>query len=244
MNGRAVVLGAVVATLGVAAPAVAVPAVGLSISGDRSLVLFDTGGTAAFTGVKTTGIENPFLLEALDVRPATGELYGVATSGTMARLYKLDWGTGAASAVGTPFAFATTGVGGVGMDFDPVNDAARVVAVSGSNMLVNMATGAATSSTAVNPAAVTIPDIAHSQNVAGATQTTLYAINSTTNTLGNIGGLNGVPNPNLGTFTPVGLLGATTGDAGGFDIAPDGKAYLARGGFLGTVNLAMLLGEP
>ena len=65
--------------------------------GGTQLVAFTTGNATSTSSVALTGIGSD-LIQTLDVRPATGELYGLAGSG---QLYRIDAVTGAATAIGT-----------------------------------------------------------------------------------------------------------------------------------------------
>ena len=77
----------------------------------------------------------------------------------------------------------------------------------------------------VNPAIV---HVAYTNNVNGATTTTLYGIDSNLNTLVRIGGPDGVPSPNDGTLFTIGPLGVNASEFGGFDIQPiTNDAYAA-----------------
>lgn len=241
MTVRLATLAAAVCALVVSGPATAAPAVALTGGGDRSLVLFDTASPATFVGVPVTGIAASELLDSVDVRPATGELYGVAVNGGAAQghLYKIDWGTGVATAVGAPFAFAGAAINSTSMDFNPVVDRVRLVNAAGANVRVDPTTGASAGiDTNIAPAATFLGDIAYDRNAPGGTATTLYAINTTTDVLSRIGGINGVPSPNGGVLAAVGALGVNPGGTGGFDIAPDGTAYMVNGILFGQVNLA------
>ena len=96
-----------------------------------------------------------------------------------------------------------------------------MVSDTGQNLRLNPDTGAvAAVDGALNPGAPHVVGSAYTNNFAGATMTTLYAIDSTTDQL-----LIQNP-PNAGTLVPVGPLGVDTGDDVGFDIAAnDGVAF-------------------
>ena len=68
--------------------------------------------------------------------------------------------------------------------------------------------------------------MAYSNPFAGATTTTLYAINQATSSLAMIGGINGTPSPNVGVVTDVGPLGVSiTAGPTAFDIATNNTAF-------------------
>jgi hypothetical protein len=198
---------------------------GLS-SGGEVLVQFDSaapGTIARSAGI--IGLQPTEILRGIDVRPATGELYGlgVVTGVTdTLRLYRIDVDTGVATAVGAPITGVTTGTA-YGVDFNPVSDRLRVVNDGDENLRINPNNGARadapTNDSNLNPPS-TVVAVAHDRNVAGATATTLYGIDTTLNAFVRIGGVNGSPSPNGGVATSVGALGVdATGDAG-FDIDP------------------------
>jgi hypothetical protein len=170
----------------------------------------------------------------IDFRPATGQLYGLGSSD---QLYIIDTVTGKASPVGSTFTPALDGVH-FGFDFNPTTDRIRVVSNTGQNLRLNPNTGqVAAVDAAINPASA-IEASAHTNNRAGATSTTLYAINPAADQL-----VIQSP-PNNGTVTPVGSLGVNAGAPIGFDIAPGSNtAYAAifpgeLPSLLYTINLA------
>jgi hypothetical protein len=179
----------------------------------------------------------------IDFRPSTGELYAV---GSTSRVYRLNTATAAATQVGTAaFTPALTGTE-FGVDFNPVVDRIRVVSNTGQNLRLNPDTGALAGldTSLTNGGADTAVGAAYTNNVDGATSTSLYTINAAADRLGLLGSLNGTPtSPNSGIVTTVGPLGVDTSDVVGFDISSlDGAAFAALtvgGGVpsLYTVNL-------
>ncbi len=165
-----------------------------------------------------TGLQPAEDALAIDLRPATGQIYLLGSS---SRLYVLNPATGVAVAVGGPFTPALSGAA-FGFDFNPTVDRIRVVSDTGQNLRLNPDTGAVAGvDTALNPGAPHVVGSAYANNVAGATTTTLYAIDATTDQLY-------VQNPpNSGVLTPVGVpFSVDTSDAVGFDIsANDNRAY-------------------
>ena len=168
----------------------------------NQIVTFDTSTPASPTSVVAiTGLQPAENALAIDLRPATGQIYLLGSS---SRLYVLNPVTGIAVAVGGPFTPALSGAA-FGFDFNPTVDRIRVVSNTGQNLRLNPDTGAvAAVDTALNPGAPNVVGSAYSNNVAGATTTTLYAIDSTTDQLF-------VQNPpNAGVLTPVGVRSAWT----------------------------------
>ena len=147
--------------------------------------------------------------------------------------------TGIAVAVGGPFTPVLSGAT-FGFDFNPVVDRIRVVSNTGQNLRLNPDTGAvAAVDAALNPGAPNVVGSAYTNNFAGATTTTLYAIDATTDQL-----LIQNP-PNAGTLVPVGPLGPDVADAVGFDIsANDNRAFaiVTVGGTSGLVTINLTTG--
>ena len=217
----------------------------VGVTSADELVTFDsaTPGTAT-TPVAVTGLGGGETLEAIDYRPATGQLFGLGSTG---QLYTLDLATGAATAVGaTPVTITGTNPG---FDFNPQVDRIRVVSGTDENFRINPNTGAAVDTDAVTPGQQNDTNLAYatgdtnfgddpnvtaaaySNNFASAGSTTLYVIDSTADVLATQGSVGGTPNsPNGGQLSTVGALGVDINNVGGFDIAErDGVAYAAFG---------------
>lgn len=218
------------------------PLMGLTTAGDLRVFMSDAPGTILRT-LTITGLQIGEGLAGIDFRPADGRLYAIGANGATQRLYVIDTTTGAATAVNaTPYTTSITGTS-FGMDFNPVVDRIRVVSSGGSNLRVNPNNGTlAGLDTMLTPGTPNVVACAYTDNMAGATTTTLYVIDSVSDTLLLQGGINGAPSPNGGLLTPVGPLGSSVGAELGFDIAPGGTAYAAMdsGGAsrLYTINLS------
>lgn len=233
------------------------------------------------TDVAVQGLDTALseYLQSIDFRPANGQLYGLvvqnngAATGTV-RLVTVNPTTGATTAVGTPFTTANPG-NFTGFDFNPVADRIRVTRIltgRDANLRINPNDGVFTEDTPLAFAAGDpnagddefIVASAYTNNVAGATSTTLYNIDSSQDLLVRQGAnpANTTPgdpgNPNSGVLFTIGALGVNTSGLAGFDIAADGVAYavldtsLGTGGFGGagrlyTINLttgtATLVGQ-
>ncbi len=183
-------------------------------------------------------------VEGIDFGPVDGRLYAIGSS---SRIYILDTMTGAATAVSAmPFTPALEGTR-FGFDFNPVPNRIRLHGNLNQNLrLVPRLNGATDGTVGVVDGALTYapgdagagqtPNIggtAYTNSVAGATTTTLYAIDFTRDVLVTLA------DPNNGVVTTVGPLGVnTTGDVG-FDIAGNnGTAYVtltSGGGFTGSM---------
>jgi hypothetical protein len=217
--------------LAFAGQAEAVRLFGLTADG-HEIVHFDsaTPGTI-IRGAAITGLQPGERVVGIDVRPATGQLYGVGivTSATdTGRLYLIDPVTGIATQVGAaPFATTLLTAAAYGVDFNPVPDRVRVVSVAGDNLRVNPNNGALSGDDVnLNPGTPSLTAVAYDRSTAGATATTLFGIDTTTDQLVRIGDVNGTPlSPNTGAVTTIGPLAVdAVGDAG-FDIDPAGTLF-------------------
>ena len=220
-----------------AAPVGAHAARAVGVISPNTLITFDTASPGTVTFHPISGLGASETVRGIDVRPADGQLYaGTATTGSAANsvlwTYKVDPGTGGATLVGTTAA-ALAGAADVptGWDFNPVVDRIRYVNTNDENARINPTNGAiAGNDTDLTPAATsTIVATAYDRNQAGATATTLFAINRTMSQLAVQGGVDGTPSPNGGVITNIGALGFSLNAAAdaGFDIAPSGTAYAA-----------------
>lgn len=155
---------------------------------------------------------------AIDFRPATGELYGLGSTG---QLYTIDKTSGAATLVGTPVAY--TGATYFGFDINPVVDRIRVTTDNQLNARLNPLTGVMIADTNLNYAVGDLhvgatPSIvasAYSDNFAGTLTTTLYGIDRSLDIL-----VTQSP-PNNGSLNTVGSLGFNTDLNTSFDIFTD-----------------------
>jgi len=201
--------------------------------------------------VTISGLQVGESVYGIDFGPADGRLYAL---GSTSRVYTLDTLSGVATAVSTTaFAPSLTG-SNFGFDFNPVPNRIRVHGDLAQNLRLVPRLGGATDGTVAamngnltyavgDSGAGRTPAIggtAYTNSVAGATTTTLYAIDYARDVLTTLA------NPNDGVMTTVGALGVnTTGDVG-FDIAGNnGTAYVTLtvgGGFTGStlyvINLA------
>ena len=173
-----------------------------------------------------SGLAQDESIVGIDFRPATGELYGV---GNTNRLYVINTQSGAATARGSVF---TTPLSGTkfSVDFNPLRDRLRVQSDLGQNLRIDPTSGAVIADAALAFAAGDInanrtPQIAESaylNSFPGTPSTTLYAIDSSTDSLV-------IQNPpNDGTLQTVGSLGVDVTTMAAFDIAPgDNTGYAA-----------------
>lgn len=219
----------------------------------QELVTFDSNlrTVTATTPLAGFSIIGEILL-SIDVRPATGELYGLSNQNN---IYKINPATGARTQVGVTLATAPQGAYKA-IDFNPTVDRIRVLGSGGApnNLRVHPDTGlvaftdTALAFAAGDPNAGETPVVvngAYTNSFVGAASTTLYNLEAGNDIL-----TTQVP-PNNGTLNTVGSIGfnlTTSGGFTGFDISGQtGNAYLvgnnlAAGGLtansLYQVNLA------
>lgn len=180
-----------------------------------------------------TGLVGSDRITAIDVRPATGALYGVSSG---SRLYTITPASGKATPVGGPFS-PSLDSGGVGLDFNPVADKLRVVTRGGRNFRLGPVSGRTVDGDLVQSGVQgdrslayapgdhpgtdrpQVTAIAYSNSVSGARATKLFGIDTARDTL-----VFQNP-PDEGVLTTVGRLVADVAGPVGFDIASDGLAY-------------------
>jgi hypothetical protein len=194
---------------------------------NNRLIALGSANPAILTrSVPITRLQPGEFMLGIDFRPLDGRLYALGSSN---RVYLVDTLTGSATPVGLgPLATPLTG-SAFGFDFNPVPDRIRVHSDADQNLRVRPDSGtlAAVDSTLMfdlaDANAFDDPNLvgtAYTNSVAGATTTTLYAIDSQQDLLVL------VPNPNDGRLTTRGPLGVNTTSDVGFDIAgDDGTAY-------------------
>lgn len=171
-----------------------------------------------------------FALRSIDVRPATGQLYGIGFNDN--QLYTLNTASGSLTAVGAPLPVSGA------IDFNPVVDLIRLIGRSSpnTNYRVNPNTGAVVmldgqptfAAGDVNAGdTADIRTIGYTNSFAGAATTTLYDIDVSNDILA-------TQNPaNAGTLQTVGAVGVNLANGflgsgfTGFDISGStGVAYL------------------
>jgi hypothetical protein len=222
------IFAALAAALAFAAPAAQAEQI-IGLTNTDALFSFDsTNPLVISTPVPVTGLQPSETILGIDYRPATGQLYGL---GSTSRLYVLDTNTGAATQVGSAGAFTLSGTS-FGFDFNPSVDRIRVVSNINQNLRLNPNDGTLTAADAAltpasaQAAAPTVSGAAYTNNLPGASPTTLYVIDYTNDQLMLQGGINGSPSPNGGVLTSVGSLGIDATSEIGFDISgATGVAY-------------------
>lgn len=206
----------------------------------NQLVSFDSFSPGnASSPVLVVGLLPGDSLVGIDYRPSTGVLYAVARNSSTGRLYTLDAFTGMA----TPAATIDQPLAGsfFGIDFNPVADRLRLVSDSGQSLRIDVGTGVTTVDGSLAFAAGDVNSgtgplvvaSAYTNSLPGATSTTLFGLDLTTQSLV-------VQNPpNVGTLNTIGGLSTFGFAEASFDIEPGTNvAYAVLNGFeLSTINL-------
>lgn len=199
-------------------------AVPLVVTDGSALTRVDTNSLSSPSApTPVTGMQSGETLVDIDQRPDTGELYGI---GSTSRVYVLDPVTGAATQVGSSGSFTLSG-SSFGVDFNPVVDRIRVVSDAEQNLRLNPSDGALSATDTPLTPAGNVVSAAYTNNLSGATSTTLYDIDSASGELLVQGSVGGTPqSPNTGVLNDVGSLqlGVGLNPDIGFDIGPDSTA--------------------
>ncbi len=194
-------------------------------SGGGTLISFQTNNPGAVTVVGTFGGGATFL-DAIDFRPATGQLFGYLDSTDS--FYTVNLANAQLTTASVGVSGGPTNTFQLGMDFNPAIDRLRVVTDSGQNIVFNPNSGTAAPFTALAYAigdanentSPSIIDNAYSRNTAGTATTQQYAIDY------GIDALVTVAN-NAGTLATIGSLGVNTDIYTGFDIFTSGATDTA-----------------
>jgi hypothetical protein len=208
----------------------------------NQLVSFQAGAPAQLLSTRTiTGLASGESIIALDFDPVTRDLLGVSDQD---RVVRISTSTAVATALGPdPFTFAPPGTR-LSIDVDPALDVLRVVSNGDGNITVSTHDG--TSQTADQTLAYAAGDpgfgsdpnvvsIAYAMNHVGATAPALYGIDSTSDTLVQLGAVGGAAS---GQLTTIGALTVDVSDAVGFDVDAHGLAFASNNSFLYRVDIA------
>ena len=217
-------------------------------AGAQRVQTFDSAAPATLTtDAAISGFQGAESIVAIDRRPSNGLIYALTNNN---RIYTVNPVSGTATFVSALSAPGGVGGGGnTGFDFDPVADAVGQpsLRVSGilltgttvQNALVNVDTGATLLDAPFSFAsgdpnqAITpiLPALAYTNNVAGATSSSLYGLVPRPSASINPPLLVSIPIPANGTFNTVGTLGLPNlSNPFGFDVSGEtGTAYAAIG---------------
>lgn len=215
--------------------AVAAPVLGLS--GDKTLVMFDTAKPAVSKTMEVTGVDE---LVGIDFRPGNKTVIGVTPDH---RIVSIDLDTGAATELAKMDKMLTMTEAPVVVDFNPMADRLRFMTGT-TNHRVHPDTGAVTVDGALayeegdmhKGETPNIVAAAYTNSIGKPEKTAMYNIDAT------IGALIQQTKPNDGTLKAIGKLGLKEMPATyAFDIQgmADGKntGYLVADNTLYTVNM-------
>ncbi len=191
-----------------------------------NLISFNSNAPAnILSTMPLTGITAGQVVEGLDFRPATGQLYalGYNTTSGQAQVYTINIATGVATPVGGTVSLAA-GMSNLSADFNPTVDRIRVISSTGQNYRLNPVDGTlAATDTPLSYApgdvrAVVQPQVytvAYTNNLASATTTLLYYYDFNLDQLATT-----LPptSPNAGTLNTVGFSGLVTMNGTGLDL--------------------------
>jgi hypothetical protein len=177
---------------------------------DMNQLLIMNPSTSNTITKNITGLAMGDMIEGIDMRPATSQLYAL---GAQSRLYTINLANGMATAVGTmPFSTLLNGTS-FGFDFNPTVDRIRVVSNNGQNLRLNPITGGiAAVDPNLNPGMPVVDGAGYTNTFIGSTSTILYDIDTNSDQLLQ-------QNPaNAGTLINGKPLGINIEAGNGFDI--------------------------
>jgi len=211
------------ASAALAQPAFAEEAVSVTQGRDQRVVTFDTASPGQLTGSSLiTGLESGERVVALDFQPSTGRLLAVTDED---RLVRLDPAGGATTVVAADVDDVEDADA---LDVNPVVDRLRAIVDGDENLRIDPSNGAVTEDDELAYAEDDRndgrnPDVtaaAYTDNVAGATATRLFVIDTRRDVLA----LQSPPNE--GVLSTVGALRVNASDDNGFDVSgATGDAY-------------------
>ena len=224
-----VLAGAAVVAVGAAAPGLARAEQVVGLTNTNSLVTFDSATPGSVLSTRAISGLGSDVLTGIDLRPATNQLYSVATNGN---LYRIQLGSAGYDAT----LVGNIGVGltgsGYGIDFNPTVDRLRLIDDTDQNLRINPNNAVTLTDTTIG-GGFDIVGSAYTNSFAGATSTILFGLDRVGSQL-----LRST-NPNGGVYVSVGPLGVTLPTTNvGFDISgATGVGYFNAGNSLYTVNL-------
>jgi hypothetical protein len=226
MSGKTILAAASTLAMTFAPAAQAADFVGLTTG--NQIGTFNSGNTASANFMSVTGLGSGERLLGIDLRPSDNMIYGVSS---LSRLYTLDAATGAATFVSALDVPVVNPSLAYGIDFNPVADFAggsslRFVSQTGNNYAINAGTGVVGNAPGVIPAGFTAVAYTRSDpsQSSGPASTSLYYIDTATDTLHFAGGAFNAP-----VISMVGTLGVSGNviGANGFDIDASGMGWAA-----------------
>lgn len=189
---------------------------------DNNLLIFDPRTPGEPISKAITGLQSNETILAIDFRNASiGNAAQLFALGSDSRLYTIDLGSGAATAVGSQFGTLLDGTA-FGFDCNPTNSSAfRVISNTGQNMRINYSTGSVTTYTSITTHQLTANAITNASSNA-----VLFAVGTETGSdVVNVYKQD-PESTGITTFVKVGKLGLAIDSANGFDIGgASGNAF-------------------
>ncbi|MBK8563313.1 MAG: DUF4394 domain-containing protein [Saprospiraceae bacterium] len=183
-----------------------------ALSGNALASINLSSPTPPLTMLTISGVASGQVIEGIDVRPNTGELYAIGYNQATgeARLYTLNTTTGAATAIGAAAVMLQPNMGEISFDFNPTVDRIRVMGSNTANYRMHPVTGAIAATDGALAFAVADINAASTPFIAAAAYTNSY-IGAGATTLYNYDGalhvLTTQNPPNNGTQNTVGASG-------------------------------------
>lgn len=214
----------------------------VGVTDGTTIVRFNSDAPNATKTVKVKGLQPNESLVGLDIRPATGKLVGLGSTG---RIYSVDSFGGQVTPIGEPFTPTLDGES-FGFDFNPTVDRIRVTSDANQNLRLVPTTGLV----AFTDGALTYnggdPSVGRDPTIVGSAYTNPDTDPATGTSLFNLDASRDAlvlqNPPNAGGLQTIGVLGVNIGVDAGFDITAAGIAYAAvvprgaKGSVLYTVN--------
>jgi hypothetical protein len=216
----AAIAGSVAVALSAAAPAHAAEALYAVTEGNALVTLHSDSPGALRASLPITGLQESEQVLALDVRPKSGQLYVL---GSTSRVYVVNTASGAAHALGNAFSPALAG-GNFGLDVDPVADRIRLTSDGRQNLRLNPEDGQVAGQDGNlayaegDPGAGTTPSFAAT---AYQPDGKVFVIDTSRDVLTT------TTSANDGKVTTIGPLGVDLIEPVTFDVASDGRAWVA-----------------
>lgn len=188
-----------------------------------NLVTFNSNAPSNISSsMPLSGITAGQVVEGLDFRPATGQLYALGYNATngQTQLYTINTATGVATSVAPAIPLAV-GMSNLSVDFNPTVDRIRVTSSTGQNYRLNPVDGTLSAtdtnlSYASGDVHAGVPPqvyaAAYTNSFAGSTSTTIYYYDF------NLDKLATSALPNTGALNTVGLSGIFTASGSGLDL--------------------------
>lgn len=209
--------------------------VAYAASEDNMLYRFDPT-SPQMNAVAFSGLMTGETVVGLDFRPANGQLYAITSA---SRIMTVNTANGQLATVGTALTPLLMGTS-FGFDFNPTVDRIRLVSNTGQNLRLHPDLGTVVAVDGnLNPGSPMVNGAAYTNNVANATTTVLFVLDSETNMLYR------QDPPNDGGLVAIGSLGVDFTSDNGFDIGGDSNmafALLEVGSSTGVYSINLSTG--